>query len=193
MDIEIVDLTRFHPAWTVYELTREEGYLRAANITEESFEEYFPDIWHMMAFRGNCKLACLIEDDNLTRDEIWKATQSVPGRREVPDKEQRDKELARIREEKQEEYEKFHNFHVEHPVVDYVKVQPDYRRQGIATEMYIQMGTWLAERGWKLYASGIQTDAAEALWTSFIREDYPTGVETHNGKKRHYLDYRGES
>lgn len=192
MEIEEIHPEQFHPAWTVYKLSREEGYLRVAYIEGESFEEYFPTVWHLLAFRGNCRLKTLVEEDNLTKDKIWQAACCTPPGQDVPDDETRDRGIERVRENNQKELEEFRRFHVDKPVVDYVKVQPEYRRQGVATEMYEHMARWLAKRGLRLYASGIQRDGVKKLWAKLVEGEYPTGKHIVNGIERLYLDYGGQ-
>lgn len=85
---------------------------------------------------------------------------------------------------------------VDHPFVDFIRVNDDMRRQGIGTALYQYGAKWLArEKGLPLYASGIQTTEAKAAW-KFMRDptrQMPVHDEPHPtkpGEMRTKLDYR---
>lgn len=75
-------------------------------------------------------------------------------------------------------YKQFQEFHVDKPLVDYINVfdgqhvnrnkldddMTDWRRQGIATALYIKAAKYLKSQGLKLHASGVQSDDAKGAW-----------------------------
>lgn len=63
------------------------------------------------------------------------------------------------------------------PVVAASRVEATHRRRGIATAMYLRAATELAATGTVLRASGVQSDAAEALWAKFAERGLTTTVE----------------
>lgn len=61
-------------------------------------------------------------------------------------------------------YKEFYSFHVDKPLVDYIKVEPMFKRQGIGTALYQEGSKWMKEKGMVLHASGTQSDEAKATW-----------------------------
>lgn len=75
-------------------------------------------------------------------------------------------------------FKKFYDYHVDKPFVDYINVftgsdfnknklddgNRDWRRQRIATALYIKAAKYLKDKGLKLHASGLQSDEAKAAW-----------------------------
>ena len=53
--------------------------------------------------------------------------------------------------------------------VEYIVVAPEYRRQGIGRNLYIEAAKWLAEQGKRLHASAKQSPAARKIWKTFDR------------------------
>lgn len=68
------------------------------------------------------------------------------------------------------EFKKFEKFHVDRPIVDFIRVHEPHRRQYIGTALYNEGARWMKEKGFKLYASGIQSPQAKTVWTKFEQE-----------------------
>lgn len=52
------------------------------------------------------------------------------------------------------------------PIIDYIHVEPDFRRQGVGTAMYLFGAREMGKRGLKLRSSTVQSDEAKAVWKS---------------------------
>ena len=63
-----------------------------------------------------------------------------------------------------DEFMEFEFFHVDKPSVDYIKVNDNWQRLGIATLLYQEGTKWMWEHGMHLHASGLQSDQAKAAW-----------------------------
>lgn len=61
-------------------------------------------------------------------------------------------------------YLAFKEFHLGKPMVDYIFVSEEQRRNGIGVALYEHAAQWMATKGMKLYASGIQSQQAKAAW-----------------------------
>ncbi len=73
-------------------------------------------------------------------------------------------------------FDDFREYYVDKPIIDFIRVDDQYRRQGIGTALYRAAHEWLKQKHLKLYASGIQTDEAKAAWSQ-MEKDYPVGQE----------------
>lgn len=73
--------------------------------------------------------------------------------------EQADKRVGR-------KFQLFKDFHIDKPLVDYIGVVEPMRRQGIARALYVEGAFWMAEKGLRLYASGLQQREAVMAWQS---------------------------
>jgi len=102
--------------------------------------------------------------------------------------------VERLKTKYWEEYEKDFDFHVDKPLVDYINVEPEHRRNGIGSALYERMAKTLANRfGLRLYASGIQTGEAKKAWEK-NQKIHPTIHETSkSGKERIAIDYTKSS
>jgi hypothetical protein len=99
-------------------------------------------------------------------DGPWSALkdEDIP---KLSNKEKNEKEkeyLEKVKNKYQSRMENFKNFHVDKPIVDYIRVFDNHRRQRIAIALYEYGAKWMAKKGMKLYASGIQSDEAQAAW-----------------------------
>lgn len=92
-------------------------------------------------------------------------------------------EKAMEKKEK-EDIEFFKNFHVEKPLVDYIRVYDDYRRERVAVALYLEGAKWMNERGMNLHASGLQSPEAAAAW-GYLEKHYNV---KHTDDNRKYLD-----
>jgi GNAT superfamily N-acetyltransferase len=99
-------------------------------------------------------------------------------------------EMSEIKKTYGKKFKDFINFHVDKPLVDYIKVNEEFRRKRIAIALYSKAAEWLSESGLKLYASGIQTDAAKAAW-EWIRANLGAnvGTENYSGRIRTFLSF----
>lgn len=58
---------------------------------------------------------------------------------------------------------------VDRPMIDYILVDPYYRRQGIGTQLYLEATKMMKEKGLPLRASSLQSSEAKAVWKKFKR------------------------
>lgn len=63
----------------------------------------------------------------------------------------------------------FYSRWVNNPMVDYIFVEPNFRRQGIGTKLYLVAAEMLKEQNLTLRASQIQSTAAKAVWDKFTK------------------------
>lgn len=70
------------------------------------------------------------------------------------------------------EIAEFKKFHVDKPMVDSIRVHESMRRQGIGSALYLQAARWMAERGLRLYASGLQSDEAKGVWKALENQGF---------------------
>lgn len=60
---------------------------------------------------------------------------------------------------------KFVDFHVDKPLVDFIRVNEEWQRQGIGLALYRAGAAWLDENyGSHLHASGVQSPEAKGAW-----------------------------
>lgn len=67
-------------------------------------------------------------------------------------------------------FKEFKKFHVDKPIVDYISVNYEYRRAGVATLLYKSAYHWMKSKNMKLYASGMQQPASKAVWLKIEQE-----------------------
>lgn len=82
------------------------------------------------------------------------------------------------------QFKQFKNFHKDKPLVDYIKVDEQWRRQGIGEALYQAAALWMKQKGMKLYASGLQSDEAKASWDK-LKQKYNV-TKAKRGRK--YLE-----
>ena len=78
-----------------------------------------------------------------------------------------EKAEAEMAERYGREFKKFKTYYCMKPIDDFVRVNKDYQRHGIAELMYRVAVKYLEERGMHLYLSTIRQPAAEALAEKF--------------------------
>lgn len=83
------------------------------------------------------------------------------------------------------DFEAFLKFHVDKPVVDYIKTHAGFRGIGIGHALYLEGARWLASRGMRLYASGLQSDSAKESWNRLDSD----GLVMVDGDRRYLLDF----
>jgi len=84
------------------------------------------------------------------------------------------------------QFGKFKNHWLDKPVVDYIRVQEGFYRQGIAIAMYQFGSKYLATMGLKLYASGNQQPGAVGAW-EWLKTNDPSHVGVD--KTRIFISY----
>jgi len=90
-----------------------------------------------------------------------------------------------------QEYKKFYYHWVDCPVVDFIKVEENYKRNGIGYVLYIAGAMWLAEKNMCLHASSLQADEASAAWKKLEAVGLPVkNYKNQAGENRKCLDYR---
>jgi len=67
-------------------------------------------------------------------------------------------------------FKEFKNFHVDKPIVDYIQVEPGYRRAGVATLLYKSAYNWMKSKNMKLYASNMQSQQSKEVWLKVEQE-----------------------
>lgn len=80
----------------------------------------------------------------------------------------------------------FKKYYVNKPIVDFIKVDDEFQRQGIGFALYKEGSNWMREKGMKLYASSIQSDDAKAAWKAmhkYVKKD----------KRGSFLDFSHET
>lgn len=66
----------------------------------------------------------------------------------------------------------FEAFHVDASFVDYIFVEPEYQRKGVALAMYLKAAQHMKKKGLRFYASGIQSDDAKLAWEFLEKKGY---------------------
>lgn len=90
------------------------------------------------------------------------------------------KSLNRLYENEMKRLVSFHQY----PFVDYIRVLDEYQGQGLGYMLYRKGVEFLAKRGQKLYASGIQTDKAQEFWDRAEKSNY-----VQKDKRGRYLKF----
>ena len=67
-------------------------------------------------------------------------------------------------------FREFKKFHVDKPIVDYIQVEPGYRRAGVATLLYKSAYHWMKSKNMKLYASNMQSQQSKEAWLKIEQE-----------------------
>lgn len=83
-------------------------------------------------------------------------------------------------------FKEFREHWMDKPMVDYIHVNDEYRRQGIAIALYEEGAKYLATMGLKLYASSLQQPGAKAAW-DWLRVNARANVGQEG--KRTYLSF----
>lgn len=169
------------------------GYLKMSYIPSERFTAYYPTIFNFVTqIKGKTVLPYKKQTINFNKltdselSEYWQyayysaydrypdydfqdSTYKINGR---PISSLTRKELLQqwnaielITNKKwNKQLREFKNFHVDKPLVDYINVNQNFQRQRIGEALYKEGATWMAEKGMKLYASGLQSKQAELVW-----------------------------
>lgn len=83
------------------------------------------------------------------------------------------------------DFEQFLKFHVDKPVVDYIKTNTGFRGLGIGHALYLEGARWIAGKGMRLYASGLQSDSAKESWARLSSD----GLVVIEGNRKYLLDF----
>lgn len=168
------------------------GYLKITYVPRDVFERVLPTVWHYLSIVSGH----VMDPDDL--DDVWRSMalkHAWHRHSERPEPAVRDADLANWAERYIPRFEEFEAFHVDKPLVDYIHVEPEFRRQGIATALYKKGARWLAKRfRLPLYASGLQQPGAEKAWEKMRKlKRIPTHEEPRPGdpkRTRIRIDYR---
>ncbi len=177
------------PPWIIHRADafvegKQVGYLKISYIPKSRFKKKYPTIWHFaQKFAGMSAL-----DPNSSQRELWETVSRYAGFHSTGDVERDMRTYTRILSQKMRKVE---DFHVDKPLVDFIRVEPEWQRQGVGRALYVYGAKQMAQRfRLPLYASGIQSEEASASWQSMKRtKGMPLKVDPKS--RRRTLDYRG--
>lgn len=187
--------------WVVHKITafvngEEAGFIKVSYIPSENMEKVFPTLWdYLGGLRGYYEYKDL--HSKSLHDQITSLLRYSYDRHPLDDmtddqlEELRDELLHNAHRKFGREFEAFKDFHQDKPLVDFIEVHEDKKRQRVGTGLYIAAAQWLAKKGMKLYASGLQSNDAAAAW-AFLRKHLPDKIGVYKSKlnkPRTYLDF----
>jgi hypothetical protein len=70
------------------------------------------------------------------------------------------------------------------PFVDFIRVDDEYKRQGIGEAMYLEGSKWMKEKGMQLRSSTLQSPEAQASWQNLKRK---YDVKRTRDRKRSFI------
>lgn len=195
-----------NPAWVCRQLDatvgdEEVGYIKAAYVPQSNFKAYFPSPGWLEINRASSSertpslegksdedLAKFIDQNNRS---LRSQRSELEGLNSDTLLEKAKETLEHHNEEGRHRYNAFEEFHVDKPRVDYVKVYDSWKRKGIGTALYEEMAETLGEEDMALYASGLQSDDAVAIW-DYLEDQLPVFKEEleHYDRERKYIDLR---
>jgi len=70
------------------------------------------------------------------------------------------------------------------PMVDFIRVDDDYKRQGIGEALYLEGAKWMKEKGMQLRSSTLQSPDAVASWKNLQRK---YDVKSTRDRKRKFI------
>ncbi|MFA6233494.1 MAG: DUF5661 family protein [Bacteroidota bacterium] len=179
---------------------KEVGYLKISYIPKAYFGSMYKSIWHYSAWIQGwggdiIKFWEAGDIDNLLRLATvyfygyWKDFSDMPQAEKV-------KELKSIEKKLLPDFQKFQQWTVDKPIVDYIRVDETWRRQGIATALYTFGAKWLAQtKHLPLHASTLQQPGAAKAWDRMEQRGMPikhfqqTPARTKEPRDRRKLDY----
>lgn len=170
------------------------GYLKLAYIPAERFKKWYPSILnYIQQISGNIIFPQEYRGTHWTKIPIdvlrkyvyniaqvagvgWNESNSLQEQAlNAPEKWVRQLYHSleqKIQKEKGGLFNRFKKYFVDNPYVDYIKVDDNYKKQGIGTALYRAGHAWMKSKGMKLHASNTQTPDAQGAWKSLER-DYP--------------------
>lgn len=169
----------------------EVGYLKISYIPRERFEQFYPDVFHYLKRIEGKSLISADEHRHYSEwstGELREALYRLSGyERGWNENLPRDRNtLLKLAQQAEHRYEKkfreFEAFHVDRPYVDFIRVDREWMRKGLGMALYEAGAKWMAHKGLRLYASGLQSDEAKAVWNQLERE----GKVAQDGKRRYY-------
>lgn len=128
------------------------------------------DVNMFSSYRGN-----VVQPEEMSKDELKKLKKEL---------------IKKLESRYGKRFEEFKDFHMDKPLVDFIRVSEDFQRNRIGVALYEKAARWLANKGLKLYASGIQSEEAQKAW-EWLRANKGAniGTEKHGDRVRTYLSY----
>ena len=172
------------------------GYLNISYIPKDSFEKNYPTLFDYLIQKGMVHLSKFdINDPEQHKQALLAASGygdwNKPTQADLEDPKFFKRLEKWLKKKYGQDYKDFKEFHVDKPLVDYIRVHEPFQRKGIAVALYNYGAKYLAKKGLKLYASGLQSDAAKAAW-DYLRKTQGATLGTEpgpNGKTRTFLSY----
>ena len=195
-------------AWIVHKIdalvdNKPVGHLNISYIPKERFDEQYASIFDFISGEGQAwakDFYNMPQEDRLK--EMSKGLGGWPGlsKEEIgklssDEKDKLEKKYTKIAYVKyKKRFDDFKEFHVDKPLVDYIRVPDDMRRNRIGVALYEFGARWLAKKGFKLHASGIQSNEAKASW-EWLSKNKGANIGTEKSlyggkeKSRTFLSY----
>lgn len=194
--------------WTVHKIVAssggtEVGYIKLSYIPSERFARYYPTIYHFLAqISGKTALIPSNEYEfehyrKWPLEDLQKAIERIPlyGIRveqfNGDDSSNAqlveylaDVEAKLMKQREGREFKEFRNYFVDKPLVDYIRVHKEFRRQGIGIKLYLRGAQEMKKLGLRMHASRLQSEEAQAAWRH-LEKHYQVGVD-RDGRK--YLE-----
>lgn len=167
------------------------GYLKISYIPKERWEAHFPTMLNFLAkmqgqsvlpyrsesrdyhdippeeLKTNIQHAAIALSDRYPSMEEFKRLENLPLDQVVPEFEKFEK-YAKKKFALQ--YRRYKQYYVDKPIVDFIRVEEPYQRQGIGIALHRAGHEWMKKRGLPYYASGSQTAEAKAVWQKMEKE-----------------------
>lgn len=186
---EFDDVIGSEKGYTVESFSIWEGYraiakLKVAYISQESWDEKHPTIYHFAVTSGGW--CGRVENMNNLRGIYNEVKKYLHHHNEIAPINPTPEEIKEIfkafergprYQQLLSELEFIKNYALNKPYVDYSEVHPEYRRQGLATRLYKYAAQYYAQKSMLLRASDIQSEEAQSLWASFKRKGWTKEVE----------------
>ncbi len=206
----------FEPQSEAFSSGKHVGYIKVIYIPTENVDQYYPTTLHFIDLAKGWQLLdyksfsepgeypgheeFAKKAHNRARSNPYKRVKDFPEYSEyesITDK--RWEELAKyyrdeIRKTFKEDFERYLNYYVDKPVVEYIKVKKQFRRNRVGFNLYKKMAKILGNKGMVLYASGTQSEYAEKAWKK-LRDVLPVKTKkiklpSGGSETRYFIDYR---
>jgi len=200
IDFKITENLEFHKNsdW-IYHLieafieNEEVGFIRIAYIPKESVPDLYPSILNFIDKQGGHSLLPIDDPSmpyqSLSNEELYKLVKNgrwvlLQKQDSVPTDRSSLLILAKELEDwakqskYQKKFDKFLEYHVDKPEPDMIRINDDFKRQGIATSLYLFTARWLAQKNLQLWTASLQTGEAEKTWLSMVAKGYAKSVGT---------------
>ena len=159
------------------------GYLKISYIPRKKCKEYWSDIW---AFAEKELGHRWLENLKTTEQKYKYMSDCWLCGKDYSTHKEKLKSINRWVSKYEKQYKHLTSYLVDKPLVDFIRVRADMQRQGIGKSLYVRGAQELANDGFVLYASKLQSKPAEACWEYMELHDFP--VKRENGRK--FLDFR---